>query len=167
MLRFLPETPDDEYEVEALLDLAFAPGRELLSSYQLRASVPAVAELCRIARDDFDALVGAIRYWPVRVGEDGTPALLLGPIAVHPIRQGEGIGAALITDTLDRAAELGWRAAILVGDEPYYARFGFTRQAAEGLAFPKPVNPQRVLARPVCPNGTLGLAGSVRPWTVA
>ena len=164
MLRFLPETYADLPEVEGLLDLAFAPGRELLSSYQLRQGVPPVPELSLIARDDYDALVGAIRFWPVRVGAAGDPALLLGPVAVHPIRQGEGIGAALIGETLERAAEAGWPGVILVGDEPYYRRFGFTRAAAGALDFPRPVNPARVLARPLRPDGLAHLAGAVRPW---
>ena len=56
-----------------------------------------------MARDDYDVLAGAIRYWPVRIGGAGTPALLLGPVAVHPTRQGEGLGALLITESLDRA----------------------------------------------------------------
>ena len=75
------------------LDLAFAPGRAALSSYRLRDGVEPVAELCLVARDEYDALAGAIRYWPVRVGAAGHAALLLGPVAVHPTRQGEGLGA--------------------------------------------------------------------------
>ena len=72
-------------------------------------------DLSLVARDDYDVLAGAIRYWPVRVGEAGAPALLLGPVAVHPTRQGEGLGALLITDSLERAREQGWTRVILVG----------------------------------------------------
>ena len=130
MFRILRETPDDSAEVEFLYDLAFAPGRTALSSYRLRDGVDPVAELSLVARDEYDALAGAIRYWPVRVGAAGPPALLLGPVAVHPTRQGEGLGALLIGESLHRAAERGWTRVILVGDEPYYRRFGFTRDAA-------------------------------------
>lgn len=164
MFRLLPETPRDGDEVEYLLDLAFAPGREALSSYRLRRGVAPIAPLCRVARDDYDALVGAIRYWPVRIGAAGTPALLLGPIAVHPTRQGEGLGRILIGETLARAVELGWRRAVLVGDEPYYGRFGFTRAEAEGLAFPGPVNPERLLARSLVPGAMAGVSGLVSVW---
>ena len=76
------EKPDDWWEVEALYDLCFAPGREALSSYRLRDGVEPVAGLCMVARDEADVLAAAIRYWPVRVGD--AQALLLGPIAVHP-----------------------------------------------------------------------------------
>lgn len=144
-----------------LLDLAFAPGRGALSSYQLREGVAPIAELCVLMRDDYDIVVGAIRYWPVRIG--AAPALLLGPVAVHPTRQGEGIGAALIGETLERAAGLGWRIVLLVGDAPYYRRFGFA-QAPEGVIFPQPVNVDRVLIRGVGAVYDLDVQGEVNRW---
>lgn len=164
MFRLLPETQADEDEVEALFDLCFAPGRTALSSYRLRDGVPPVAGLCRIARDEYDALVGAIRYWPVRIGAAGHPALLLGPVAVHPTRQGEGLGALLVRDTLARAAREGWSRVVLVGDEPYYRRFGFTRAAARALDYPPPTNPARLLARELVPGALAGVSGMVRKW---
>ena len=115
-------------------------------------------------RDDYDALAGAIRYWPVRVGEAGHPALLLGPVAVHPTRQGEGLGALLITESLERAAALGWSRVILVGDAPYYRRFGFSRDTARALDYPPPTNPDRLLARALQPGAFDGVAGLVRRW---
>ena len=71
MFRILRETPDDSAEVEYLYDLAFAPGRTALRSYRLRDGVEPVAALSLVARDDYDALAGAIRYWPVRIGGAG------------------------------------------------------------------------------------------------
>ncbi len=164
MFRILRETADDSAEVEFLYDLAFAPGRTALSSYRLRDGVPPVAELGLIVRDDYDALAGAIRYWPVRIGETGVPALLLGPVAVHPTRQGEGLGALLIAESLERAAGLGWTRAILVGDEPYYRRFGFGREPARALEYPPPTNPDRLLARELVPGAFEGVSGMVRRW---
>jgi predicted N-acetyltransferase YhbS len=127
--------------------------------------VAPIAELATIARDEYDAVVGAIRYWPVRIGPAGTPALLLGPIAIHPTRQGEGLGAALMMHTLDHARALGWRRVILVGDEPYYRRFGFTREAALDLDFPKPVNLNRLLAKELVEGAMAGVAGMVHRWS--
>ena len=164
MFRILREKPDDGAEAEFLFDLAFAPGRTALSSYRLRDGVPPVAELSLIARDDYDVLAGAIRYWPVRVGAARTPALLLGPVAVHPTRQGEGLGALLIAESLERALELGWTRVILVGDEPYYRRFGFSRQAALSLDYPPPTNPDRLLARALEAGALDGVEGMVRRW---
>lgn len=163
-MRILQETPDDLWEVEALYDLSFAPGRFALSSYQLREGVERVGALCMIARDDFDVIVGAIRYWPIRVG--GAPALLLGPIAIHPIRQGEGIGAALMAASLDKARTLGWERVILVGDHPYYSRFGF-EPVADHVAFPPPVNPNRVLGLALVEGGLSAVSGPVTKWDPA
>lgn len=165
MFRLTRERPEDGPEVEWLLDLAFAPGRTALSSYRLREGVPPVAELCTVVRDEFDALAGCIRYWPVRIGETGARALLLGPVAVHPTRQGEGIGALLMRETLSEAARLGWERVILIGDLPYYARFGFSRDPVSEIRFPAPYNPDRLLGRALAPGAFEGCSGMVRPWT--
>lgn len=164
MFRLMQEKPDDRPEVEWLLDLAFAPGRGALSSYQLRQGVEPIGELCTIARDEYDAVSGAVRFWPVRIGEAGDPALLLGPIAVHPTRQGEGLGALLMGSSLDLAAQLGWTRVLLVGDAPYYARFGFSRDLTRKLSFPRPYNPERLLARELEPGAFTGCSGLVRCW---
>jgi predicted N-acetyltransferase YhbS len=164
MFRLLPETPRDRDEVELLLDTAFAPGRTALSSYRLREGVAPVEGLCRVARDDYDALAGCIRFWPIRIGATGWPALLLGPVAVHPTRQGEGLGALLIMDALERARDAGWTRAVLVGDEPYYRRFGFTREMARDIDFPPPTNRDRILARALVDSAFDGVSGMVRKW---
>jgi predicted N-acetyltransferase YhbS len=153
------ETAEDWWEVEALFDLCFAPGREALSSYRLRDGVPPVARLCLVARDAFGIVAGAIRFWPVRVG--GAAALLLGPVAVHPTHQGEGLGGFLIEEGISRAD--GWERVLLVGDAPYYGRFGFRR--LDSVVMPPPTNPDRVLGRALVPGAWDGVAGTVTPWT--
>lgn len=157
MYHLTRETPDDWWEVEALYDLCFAPGREALSSYRLRDGIPPEAGLSHVARDRDGILAGAIRYWPVRVG--GHPALLLGPVAVHPTRQGEGLGRQLIETSLEAARPRGWSRVMLVGDAPYYGRFGFAR--LDGVTMPPPTNPARVLGRAVEPGAWDGITGDV------
>ncbi|WP_227271303.1 GNAT family N-acetyltransferase [Roseobacter weihaiensis] len=154
------ETAQDAYEVEALYDLCFAPGREALSSYRLRDDILPVAELNQVARDAEGILAGAIRYWPVHVGQ--ADALILGPVAVHPTRQGEGLAAVLIRETLALATRLGWERVLLVGDAPYYARFGFTRLHA--VVMPPPTNPERVLGRALVAGAWEGVTGPVTRW---
>jgi predicted N-acetyltransferase YhbS len=151
------ETADDLWEVEALYDTCFAPGRTALSSYRLRENVSPVAGLSLVARDDLDILAGAIRFWPVEVG--GHATLLLGPVAVHPTRQGEGLGALLIEESLDRAGPQGWDRVMLVGDAPYYGRYGFVR--LDGVIMPPPTNPERVLGRALTPDAWVGIMGEV------
>lgn len=157
MYEICPETPADEYEVEALYDLCFAPGRTALSSYRLRDGVPRVPDLCVVLRDRAGILLAAIRFWPVRVG--ARSVLLLGPIAVHPIAQGEGLGGLLMRDSLTRARRMGWGRVLLVGDEPYYSRFGFHR--LDGVEMPPPTNPDRVLGLELRDAAWVGVKGPV------
>ncbi|MBU3259242.1 N-acetyltransferase [Roseovarius sp. PS-C2] len=157
MFELRPETEEDWWEVEALYDLCFAPGREALSSYRLRDGVPPVRGLSLVARDGDGILAGAIRFWPVRIG--AVQALLLGPVAVHPTRQGEGLGGWLIRESLDLAARQGWDRVLLVGDAPYYGRFGFRR--LDGIEMPPPTNPDRVLGIALTPDAWQGVAGKV------
>ncbi|MDJ0825380.1 MAG: N-acetyltransferase [Rhodobacter sp.] len=156
MYRLARETAEDWWEVEALFDLCFAPGREALSSYRLRDGIDPIAALCLVARDPEEAVAAAIRFWPVRVG--GDPALLLGPVAVHPIHQGEGLGALVIANALIRAEAADWRRVLLVGDEPYYGRFGFKRLS--GVEMPPPTNPDRILGH----GDWAGVGGQVTRW---
>lgn len=151
------ETEADWWEVEALYDLCFAPGRTALSSYRLRDGVPTVAALCLVLRDRSGVMAAAIRFWPARVA--GAPILLLGPVAVHPTRQGEGLGALLITESLARAKKLGWARVLLVGDAPYYKRFGFRR--LDGVEMPPPTNPDRVLGVELVRDAWQGVTGTV------
>ena len=160
MYRLSLETAQDHHEVEALYDLCFAPGREALSSYRLRDDIPPAAGLSHVARDPDGILAGAIRYWPVRIGP--ARALLLGPVAVHPTRQGEGLAGHLIAASMDCAQAQGWARVMLVGDAPYYGRFGFER--LEGVVMPPPTNPERVLGHALIPDAWKGVRGEVHRW---
>ncbi|OIQ68800.1 acetyltransferase (GNAT) family protein [mine drainage metagenome] len=102
-------------------------------------------------------LAAVIRYWPVRVA--GKPVLLLGPVAVHPTRQGEGLGGYLIHESLTEARRLGWGRVMLVGDAPYYSRFGFRK--LNGVVMPPPTNPERVLGYELRPGAWAGVVGDV------
>jgi predicted N-acetyltransferase YhbS len=152
------ESRQDWWEVEALYDLCFAPGREALSSYRLRDDFAQVPGLSLVARDEVGILGGAIRYWPVRIGSN--TALLLGPVAVHPTRQGEGLGSVLIRDSLSLAQKLGWTRVILVGDAPYYSKFGFCKLTE--VTMPPPTNPERVLGLPLVLGAWDGITGRVQ-----
>jgi len=152
------EVKSDWWEVEALYDLCFAPGREALSSYRLRDGVMPISSLSHLVRDANGVLAAAIRYWPVIVGD--AHSLLLGPIAVHPTRQGEGLGGYLIRESLAVALVQGWSRVMLVGDEPYYKRFGFNQ--LPGVHMPPPTNPNRVLGMSLQPGTWDGVTGQVR-----
>jgi predicted N-acetyltransferase YhbS len=161
LYRLEEETEADWWEVEALYDLCFSPGRTALSSYRLRDGVPTVAALCLTLRDGDGIMAAAIRYWPIGVG--GQDALLLGPVAVHPTRQGEGLGGLLINESLAEARRLGWERVMLVGDAPYYSRFGFSK--LDGVEMPPPTNPDRVLGFALKTGAWDGVTGAVTKAT--
>lgn len=135
----------DHAATENLLDLTFGLSRWAKTSYRLREGNVAIAELSLVTRDPGLGLTGAISFWPLKIGQAGTDALLLGPLAVHPDRQNIGIGRALMKAGLDKAKARGHRLVILVGDEPYYARVGFKRVPDDQLEMPGPVDPDRLL----------------------
>ncbi len=158
------EEPQHAAAIEALLDRSFGPDRFKKTAYKLRDGVDPIPELSLVAieHDEMgnEVLEGTIRYWPVTIG--GTvQALLLGPIAVSERLQGGGLGSKLIRMSLNKAAALGHRAVILVGDAPYYARFGFTRDLTLGMALPGPVDLDRFLGLELVPGALAGAAGMV------
>lgn len=165
MFRLTPESPDDFWEVEYLLDVAFGQGRASLSSYRLREGAEPVEELCFVARDNAGVVSGTIRYWPIAIGSEQFRSLLLGPIAVHPIMQGEGLGSLLIRHSLRVAVTTGWVRVVLIGDESYYGRFGFRN--TDRLEFPAPTDPARILAMPLVAGAFEGVSGTVQTLTQA
>jgi predicted N-acetyltransferase YhbS len=92
----------------------------------------------------------------------GQPALLLGPVAVESSCRNRGIGAALVRRSLREARRLGHGAVILVGDAPYYSRFGFAGEKAAGLKLPGPFERHRLLALELVPNALDGAGGLLR-----
>lgn len=147
--------------VERLYDDVFGPARFHKASYLFREGVEPVRELSWIALEG-DRLVGAIRYWPILVGETGHSALLLGPLAIAQDRAGKGIGRALMFKTLDLAAQLGHDLVLLVGDVDYYKRFGFVPATPHGFVMPGESRPDRLQVAPLKDNVLGRIAGEVR-----
>ena len=143
MIEIRPECDSDALAIEQLLDQAFGCDRFNKKSYGFRRSVERLWPLCLVAVDN-EKLIGTIRFWPIRAGE--TPALLLGPIAVHSDYRALGLGAALIRLSLALAESAGHQLVVLVGDQPYYQRFGFEPASGFGVEMPGE-DPARVLAR--------------------
>ena len=152
--------------VERLYDDVFGPARFHKASYLFREGVAPVQELSWIAlegdRPENDRLVGAIRYWPILVGETGHSALLLGPLAIAQDRAGKGIGRALMFKTLELAAQLDHDLVLLVGDVDYYKRFGFVPATPHGFVMPGESRPDRLQVAPLKDNVLGRIAGEVR-----
>lgn len=145
---------------EALLDEAFGAARFAKSSEALREGRLPAAGLSLVAREGGE-VVGTVRLWHVRVA--GRPALMLGPLAVAKSHRSLGVGARLMREALWRAAQRGHKAILLVGDAPYYARFGFEAAATRDLDWPGEVDRARLLAFEIEPGALAGAKGRVEP----
>jgi predicted N-acetyltransferase YhbS len=156
------EQPHHAPAIEQLLDQSFGNNRNGKTVYRLREDVAPVSGLSLVALDG-DRLEGTIRFWPVRIGAL-VPSLLLGPIAVAAHRRSEGLGATLIRQGVNRAVACGWRSVLLVGDAPYYNRFGFTRDLTLNLSLPGPVDLDRFLGLELVEGALQNVSGMVGRW---
>jgi predicted N-acetyltransferase YhbS len=160
MYHISPELPQDTAKIEQLLDKCFGPDRFQKTVYAVRKNLSPIIPLRLVAKCPNGKLLASIRYWPLLIDAKDS-ALLLGPIAVDPDRQGEGIGVALITQSLQKAKKLGFSRVILVGDPEYYNRFGFVSAVDQGLELPGPVDLQRFLIAPLVTESLDGISGMV------
>lgn len=165
-----PAVARDRLAIEHLLDAAFGPDRFTRTAYKLRHGVAPFGALSMVARDR-GALVGSVQYWPVELaGDEGEvhALTLLGPIAVAPDRQGEGIGARLMRSSLGLADALGHDAIVLIGDPDYYVRFGFDSTPTQGWRLPGSFERHRLLLRgdrPLPAQAELRAPSPVPAWT--
>lgn len=145
--------------LSALSAEAFGPGRFARAAYRVREGVAPVASLSLTGLLD-GRLVAGIRFTAVGIGEE-RGALLLGPLVVDPAHKGKGYGQALVAEGLARARAEGFRLVVLVGDVPYYGRFGFAPVAPGQVTLPGPVDPARLLALELVPATLAGAKGLV------
>jgi predicted N-acetyltransferase YhbS len=152
------ERPVDERAREALLDVAYGNERHRKPSCRLRDGRKPAAGLSLVAVER-GRMIGTVRLWHVTAGR-GRPALLLGPLAVHPDAQKRGIGAALMRRALDEAAQRGHAAVLLVGDAAYYGRFGFGAAKTGALTITG-ADPARLLAVELKDGALTGARGVI------
>ena len=161
MITIRKEFPTDAPAREALLDACFGDERFEKTCERLRERQRPADGLSLVIDAD-GAIVGTVRLWHVTAGSSRL-ALLLGPIAVDPACQGRGFGARLMNSALTRAKALGHKAVLLVGDAPYYARFGFSTEHTGALWLPGPVDRARFLGLELIPGALAGARGLVGP----
>jgi predicted N-acetyltransferase YhbS len=174
-LTILAESPADIPVREALLDRAMGPRWRKKSSHRLRRGRLPAEGLAFVAKDAAGVVVGTVRLWDVvagsrpislargEIGSVAVPALLLGPLAVDPSLKASGVGSALMRHALAEARRLGHRAILLVGDAPYYARFGFSADKTGQLAMPGPYERHRFLALELVSGSLDGAEGVLKP----
>ena len=154
------EEASDVVAREALLDACFGENRSLRTCQRLRdGRAPAEGLAFSAVRDG--RMVGTLRLWHVSAG--GIPALMLGPLAVEASSRKFGVGTALMDHALAAATTRGHRAVILLGDAPYYARFGFEAEKMAGLSLPGPFERDRLLGLELVPYALEGAQGLIVP----
>jgi predicted N-acetyltransferase YhbS len=157
------ENPSDVVTRENLLDRAMGPNRKKKSSEALRRNRVAAEGLALVARDSSGHVIATVRLWNIDAGitPEGNvvPALLLGPLAVDADHEGKGIGGALMRAAILEAKKRGHGAILLVGDAPYYERFGFSSEKTATLMMPGPFARERFLALELKDRWLEGAAG--------
>ena len=154
------ERASDVAAREALLDACFGDNRHTRTCQRLRDG-RAPAEGLALSAVRQGRLVGTVRLWHVSVG--GIPALMLGPLAVEASSRQLGVGAALMDHALAVAKARGHRAVILLGDAPYYARFGFSAAKTGGLSLPGAFERDRLLGLELDEGALDGAWGMIAP----
>ncbi len=162
--QILPQRAQDPERFDALLDRTFGPDRLGKTVYRLREGVEDLADLRFIAAGPRGELLATLRFWPILI--ETTPAILLGPLAVEPVLQGQGIGRALVRHGLNGARAVAHRICIVVGEPEYYGPFGFVNAGSAGLILPGPVDPHRFQVLELEPGALDGLRGLIGKVTV-
>jgi predicted N-acetyltransferase YhbS len=160
MVTIRHETASDVAAREALLDKAFGKARLRKTSERLREGRLPAEGLAFTALDAKGRVIGTVRLWNVIAGSAG-PSLLLGPLAVDCRQQKKGIGRSLMEHALNTARVLGHDSVLLVGDAPYYQRFGFDGSHTRSLHLPGPVERERFLGLELTPGALDGAEGLV------
>ncbi|WP_282607630.1 GNAT family N-acetyltransferase [Pelagibius sp. Alg239-R121] len=145
--------------IEDLLDRTFGSERQEKTVYRLREGLPAVEGLSFIAEGGQGELIASLRFWAVSIS--GEPAILLGPLAVEPRYQGQGMGRALVAWGLKAAKQQGHRLCLVVGEPAYYAPYGFIPACPNGLILPGPVDPERFQVLELVAGAIEGIRGVI------
>ncbi|MCB1444092.1 MAG: N-acetyltransferase [Methyloceanibacter sp.] len=157
-----PETAADIPALNALSAMAFGPGRFARSAYRVREGLAPVSELSLTGWQN-GQIKGGVRFTAIRVGERAG-GLLLGPLVVDPTVAGKGCGKALLLEGVARARDAGFAFVLLVGDMPYYGRFGFKPAAPGTIHLPGPVDPARLLVLELEDGALDGVSGQVSAY---
>jgi predicted N-acetyltransferase YhbS len=158
------ERASDVVAREALLDACFGANRHQRTCQRLRDG-RAPAEGLAFSAVARGRLIGTVRLWHVSAG--GVPALMLGPLAVDPSCRKFGVGTALMTRALAAAKARGHGAVILLGDAPYYARFGFSGRKTREVSLPGPFERDRLLGLELRGSTLDGASGMIMPTGAA
>ncbi len=158
-LTYTLENSVHDLQIETMNAEAFGPARFTRAAHLIREGGGHDMQLSYVALHG-GAVVGSLRMTQIVIGD--TPALLLGPLVIRPEWKSRGLGGKLINMSIEAAKNVGHKIILLVGDEPYYQRFGFRMVPFGKVIMPAPVNPLRLLSYEIEPDMTKSVRGLVR-----
>ena len=168
MTSIIPLAQIDPVLVDALLDAAFGEDRRNRTAYKVREGMDMLEGLSIAAVDEEKSeLIGSIQCWPVALTDEAGkmfPMIMVGPVAVHPTCQREGVGRAMMAALLKEIQPGDTMPLVMIGDPEYYERFfGFSAERTGGWTLPGPWEPERLLAR-MDSNVSVPENGMLGPW---
>lgn len=168
MTTIIPLAEIDPQLVEALLDAAFGEGRKSRTAYKVREGMDMLEGLSIAAVDEEkNELIGTIQSWPIALTDDTGkiyPVIMVGPVAVHPECQREGVGRAMMAALLKEIQPGDSLPLVMIGDPEYYERFfDFSAKQTGGWTLPGPWEPERLLAR-IAKDSAIPERGMLGPW---
>lgn len=152
-IRIEREGSGDAAAIDALVLAAFGPGRFAKTAERLREAAALAAGFSAF---EGERLIGSVRLWSITVG--AARSVFLGPIAVDASSRRGGLGAELVQHCIDEARAMKLDGVLLIGDPPYFSRFGFV--AAPDAVFGGPVDRRRIMWLPIT---DVTPVGAVRP----
>jgi putative acetyltransferase len=135
-MRIRAEQAEDIADIRYVTEAAFLP---MAHSNQDEADIidalrAANALTLSLVANEDEELIGHIAFSPVTISGQPGGWYGLGPIAVRPDSQRQGVGEALIRTGLSQLERLGAMGCVVLGDPDFYGRFGF--EAVPGLELP-------------------------------
>ncbi len=158
----VPEKTEDFMLVEKLAENAFGPGRFTRTAFRLREGAPHEPGLSFVTWKT-GVPIASVRLTRIWIGDH--EGLLLGPLVVAPEYKNCGFGAELMSTAVKAARAADHTCILLVGDYPYYQRFGFEIVKPGKIVLPGPVDPQRLLICPLQEGIVDRFSGMVRPFS--
>lgn len=130
------EKKEDFNSIYEINEQAFKQKDESELIERIRDSKNFIPELSLVAEEN-GRIIGHILFSKIKIiGEKEYESLALAPMAVLPEFQKQGIGGKLIKEGLNKARELGFNSAIVIGHKECYPRFGFERASKWNIKCP-------------------------------
>lgn len=160
------EQKTDYQEVENLIREAFwnlyRPGcSEHFIVHNMRDLPAFIPELSFVACES-ETILGSIIYSKAKIVDDSSnehEVLCMGPIAVLPSLQGQGVGSLLLNHSIEKAKALGYKAVVIYGNPAYYHRFGFVNAQTYSVQTSSGDNFEAFMALELSPGSLKGITG--------